>query len=731
MARRIQIYPYPLSPSHYSTRSKLHRLVSSNTRRRHLFLPFVLCTILLYYYYHYQYLPTHSYHSIRFPFLSPSLALSLDPALVQHNETHIRLPKLYPLLPSDDPFFNFTRRRPCNQLTLSLSLPPRYNSSTPAEEVVPWISPSPPLLASATLEDRLATFLQSPLSTHAVHLDFNAQTCSTPSITYNTNQLHHRDNVEIWHGLTLERIKEIREETVEVLRTAQKEGRLSVERPVMRGLVWTAGNADTFDRVLVSLRLLRNTHDCHLPAEIFHFPSESPSEDQRREFVSLDAKLISLESLDKEPTSGRTKSFHIKGSAFTSSSFTEILYLDSDSIPTRSPEFLFDSKEFKKFGAVFWPDFWKDGKENAIWRILGIQCRDEWSMESGQVLIDKTRHLDALVLLEHWLKDWRFWFRFSDGDKDLLRYAFLLLRKRWSIPSHTLASASWSNPDELGEANRDKFAGHTMVQFGLASEFEDGKGSRERGRPLFVHGNLLKRIGGDFGGNGGTWSRNLQLHLPSPPLNITNSPLIDASSFEPEWTLSADDLVNISPFTGLGIPHSYSFDPSHERNDFGSAAPALSESSEGLMRRIQGLLGRGLRTNFWDGHRGWTYVLGVQLTWKDELEGISLEDTQASEAEMVEGRPESKYEDWLRTEHRAECSTQTTIRKEALGAVRRNSGTRPRLKEEDDEPEPEEEEKPEGEKGFLQVVDWSEFEELRDFEARFYEAGGRANGKGF
>jgi len=26
-----------------------------------------------------------------------------------------------------------------------------------------------------------------------------------------------------------------------------------------------------------------------------------------------------------------------------------------------------------------------------------------------------------LVLLEHFLKEWKYWFRFSDGDKDLLR----------------------------------------------------------------------------------------------------------------------------------------------------------------------------------------------------------------------------------------------------------------------------------------------------------------------
>jgi len=62
---------------------------------------------------------------------------------------------------------------------------------------------------------------------------------------------------------------------------------------------------------------------------------------------------------------------------------------------TRNPEFLFESPEFKEMGAVFWMDYWRDTSENGVWRLIGVQCRDERGMESGQVLIDKTKHMDT------------------------------------------------------------------------------------------------------------------------------------------------------------------------------------------------------------------------------------------------------------------------------------------------------------------------------------------------
>jgi hypothetical protein len=86
---------------------------------------------------------------------------------------------------------------------------------------------------------------------------------------------------------------------------------------------------------------------------------------------------------------------------------------DSDNLPTSDPSILFDSPSYNKLGALFFPDYWKTSPANPIWHILGVQCRDEWEMEAGQIIIDKGRHLDALLLSEWILKDWEFWFNFS------------------------------------------------------------------------------------------------------------------------------------------------------------------------------------------------------------------------------------------------------------------------------------------------------------------------------
>lgn len=146
--------------------------------------------------------------------------------------------------------------------------------------------------------------------------------------------------------------------------------------------------------MIVSLRLLRS-FGTTLPAEVFHFSSESPSEDQISALKSLNAIARTVEHIDKQASFTRTKSFHIKGAALVQASFDELLYLDSDSLPVRDVEDLFDGKGYKAMGALFWGDYWKDSAENGIWSVLGVQCRDEWTFEAGQFVIDKRRHLDA------------------------------------------------------------------------------------------------------------------------------------------------------------------------------------------------------------------------------------------------------------------------------------------------------------------------------------------------
>ena len=111
-----------------------------------------------------------------------------------------------------------------------------------------------------------------------------------------------------------------------------------------------------------------------------------------------------------------------------------------------------------------------------------------------------------------------------------------------------------------------------------------------------------------------------------------------------------------------------------------------------------------MRTDFWDGHRGVNYVLAIEQTWEDDLIAVEVNTTR------------SDWGEWLRREGEAECTIKDEIREETMIAVRVGEDKG---------------EKGEGEKGFMRVVDWDSREELREFERRFYQAGGKANGLGF
>jgi hypothetical protein len=163
-------------------------------------------------------------------------------------------------------------------------------------------------------------------------------------------------------------------------------------------------------------------------------------------------------------------------SAAYAASFRHILLLDGDSLPLIDPEPLFDAPDYKRAGSMFWPDFWHDAWTDAsLWRALGVvppwqreeadqeEDRDEgaavvgsaaasqqqqqqqdqqphhplqrrrWRhrlLESGQLLVDRERHADALEWA--WLLNGpnrEVVYKAMHGDKDTWRLAFDLAGK--------------------------------------------------------------------------------------------------------------------------------------------------------------------------------------------------------------------------------------------------------------------------------------------------------------
>lgn len=242
---RIRVSPYSL-PSHSSIHptisSKFHRL---HPRRLAILLLFALITL-----YYLSFHPSTLY--IRIPAELVSNSFQLSSLLSPHNDSHSLLrTSTPPLHSSDDPSFTFHPRSPCNALTLSLSL---SNSSSQIES---WLSPTPPLPPNSTLSNRIASFLSAPLGSVETHKKWNRQVCSNenPSIKYNTNQLHSRENGDWWDTLSEEELRGKRAELVSVLERARKEDRVDEfggeirkdeDDAGGRGMVWTAGNAVSY-----------------------------------------------------------------------------------------------------------------------------------------------------------------------------------------------------------------------------------------------------------------------------------------------------------------------------------------------------------------------------------------------------------------------------------------------------------------------------------------------------
>ncbi|KAI9270890.1 mannosyltransferase putative-domain-containing protein, partial [Sporodiniella umbellata] len=178
-------------------------------------------------------------------------------------------------------------------------------------------------------------------------------------------------------------------------------------------------------------------YQCQLPIEIWHLYDEQPSQ-------ALKAKLLSLHSLTRDlsdPTLPRPilhrrhadKQFQIKAAAIINSAFREVLYLDSDNIPTMDPSFLFSVPEYTSTGALFWPDFWKTHGENKIFEIMQVSCHDEWEQESGQMVIDKGRAWLPLQLAWYMQSQYAVYFQFLNGDKDTFKFAWQALDAPWTM----------------------------------------------------------------------------------------------------------------------------------------------------------------------------------------------------------------------------------------------------------------------------------------------------------
>jgi len=238
-----------------------------------------------------------------------------------------------------------------------------------------------------------------------------------------------------------------------------------------RGVVIISGRPLYLSNAYINLCFIRRDLGCRLPVEIWHLGGDERNERMFDAIRSLggisfvDASEVQRIYPFKPNTIGQiTKGFapatvegwRTKAYAILHSRFREIIYLDSDCFLFQKPENLFERMpEYLETGAVFSADIdtnpetprkvdpvtrliprvgsfsnksWDYSRPNPLWGFLGISEDDLPEFDSGFIMVDKMRHVDA-VFVSFFLNDNSdITYKYLYGDKETFHMAWAFCR---------------------------------------------------------------------------------------------------------------------------------------------------------------------------------------------------------------------------------------------------------------------------------------------------------------
>lgn len=276
-----------------------------------------------------------------------------------------------------------------------------------------------------------------------------------------------------------------------------------------RGIVTVAGG-HYFPPVLLSIRMLRARTNSTLPIQVFLSSLSEYEPLMCEEVLPLyNAECFIVSDFLRRDTPFAVRSYQLKVLAILFSRFEEVVYMDADCIALHDPEELLDKEPYTSTGFVNWPDFWIATEDRVFYEIAGMAeypgGLPPRSTESGQMLLDKRRHPDTLVLAAYYnIFGPRFYYQIlgqgapGEGDKETFLAAAVALGRPYYRVREKAGSVGYH--DDAGD-----YRGRGMVQH---DPFEDsglyGQGGGGRGnftaqpRPFFLHANMAKLNIGDL-----------------------------------------------------------------------------------------------------------------------------------------------------------------------------------------------------------------------------------------
>lgn len=204
-----------------------------------------------------------------------------------------------------------------------------------------------------------------------------------------------------------------------------------------QGIVVSAGGKSLCTQLYVFLRVLRDTHRCTLPVEVFYIGADEMPSTYIRTMNKMfkDVRFVDVLTVPdafaevhdnrKSDADKKKRNWHLPAVSWLLSSFEEVIWLDVDNIPTRDPRFLLKVPAYQKMGALFWPDLCNIYSAHCnAWKVYGLPeppadfpcikntpvhsnvlatkgCHSNYprEFETGQAVFHKRKTWKAIVLI--------------------------------------------------------------------------------------------------------------------------------------------------------------------------------------------------------------------------------------------------------------------------------------------------------------------------------------------
>eukprot|EP00879_Flechtneria_rotunda_P023345 GHRR01024695.1.p1 GENE.GHRR01024695.1~~GHRR01024695.1.p1 ORF type:complete len:345 (+),score=119.25 GHRR01024695.1:394-1428(+) len=157
-----------------------------------------------------------------------------------------------------------------------------------------------------------------------------------------------------------------------------------------RGIIINAGGPELIASTIITLKVLREVHNCSLPIElVWHTADEMDSstlaamQSRWGPIIAVNLSNMTWPEHHRKLTPPRDPNLQHKFFGFvrkvmslTVSSFVAALLLDADNIPLADPADLWDMPSSKAHGNLFWPDFWAEVDSEAsevVYDMVGLK----------------------------------------------------------------------------------------------------------------------------------------------------------------------------------------------------------------------------------------------------------------------------------------------------------------------------------------------------------------------